>query len=147
MLGERRLRCSQAPAIKGVRGDVKDGNAKLRHIALIVEDPEASARFFAAAFGMKRTGEARCGCHMSDGVMTVALLKKETANEQIGIHHFGMWVEELEAAKLQAVGAGAVSLGSSPPGDQAFYEAKFESPDGITFDLSHTGWPGAVRDP
>lgn len=120
---------------------------KLRHIALIVEDPEASAEFFAAAFGMKRTGEARCGCHMSDGVMTVALLKKETAEERIGIDHFGMWVEDLDEASRRAVAAGAVSLGSHPPGSQAFYEAKFVSPDGVTFDLSHTGWPGAVRDP
>ena len=120
---------------------------KLRHIALIVEDPEASAQFFAAAFGMKRTGEARCGCHMSDGVMTVALLKKETHDERIGIDHFGIWVEDLDEAGKRAVAAGAVSLGSHPPGPQAFYEAKFQSPDGITFDLSHTGWPGAVRDP
>ncbi len=120
--------------------------AKLRHIALIVDDPEESARFFAAAFGMKRTGEARCGCHMSDGVMTVALLKKETPEERIGIDHFGLWVDDLEGASHQAIAAGAVSLGSHPPGDRAFYEAKFLSPDGIVFDLSHTGWPGAVKD-
>lgn len=117
--------------------------AKLRHIALIVEDPEASARFFAEAFGMKRTGEARCGCHMSDGIMTVALLQKEFDYEQIGIDHFGMWVDDLDQATGQVLDAGAESLGSHPPGDKAFYEAKFRSPDGIAFDLSHTGWPGA----
>jgi methylmalonyl-CoA/ethylmalonyl-CoA epimerase len=121
--------------------------AKLRHIALIVEDPEASARFFAEAFGMKRTGEARCGCHMSDGVVTVALLLKESEEERIGVDHFGMWVDDLEAAELQATAAGAVPLGSGPPGAAAFYEAKFKTPDGIVFDLSHTGWPGAVKDP
>lgn len=121
--------------------------AKLRHIALIVEDPEASAKFFADAFGMKRTGEARCGCHMSDGIVTVALLQKETEDERIGIDHFGMWVEDLDSAGRQAVAAGATALGGHPPGDQAFYEAKFRSPDGIVFDLSHTGWPGGIRDP
>lgn len=119
--------------------------AKLRHIALIVEDPEASARFFAEAFGMKRTGEARCGCHMSDGIMTVALLQKEYDHEQIGIDHFGMWVDDLGEASAQVLAAGAESMGSHPPGDQAFYEAKFRSPDGIVFDLSHTGWPGANK--
>ena len=121
--------------------------AKLRHIAIIVEDPEAAAAFFAAAFGMKRTGEARCGCHMSDGVMTVALLQKETPEERIGIDHFGMWVDDLDSAGKQVVEAGAVAMGSHPPGAQAFYEAKFLSPDGLVFDLSHTGWPGAVKDP
>lgn len=120
--------------------------AKLRHIALIVEDPEESARFFAAAFGMKRTGEARCGCHMSDGIMTVALLKKETPEERIGIDHFGLWVDDLDSASRQAVEAGAVAMGSHPPGDKAFYEAKFFTPDGIVFDLSHSGWPGAAKD-
>ena len=119
--------------------------AKLRHIAFIVDDPEASAKFFADAFGMKRTGEARCGCHMSDGVVSIALLQKETEDEQIGIDHFGMWVDDLDAARERAVSAGAVSLGSHPPGDMAFYEAKFRTPDGITFDLSHTGWPGADK--
>ncbi len=122
--------------------------AKLRHIALIVEDPEASARFFEQAFGMRRTGEARCGCHMSDGVVTVALLKKETAEERIGIDHFGLWVDDLAGAQDKAARAGAVPLGSRPPEATAvFYEAKFKTPDGIVFDLSHTGWPGAVKDP
>jgi lactoylglutathione lyase len=122
--------------------------AKLRHIALIVEDPEASAKFFAEAFGMTRTGEARCGCHMSDGVMTVALLRKETAEERIGIDHFGLWVDDLDAAQRKATQAGAVPRGSRPPeATAAFYEAKFTTPDGIVFDLSHTGWPGAVREP
>ncbi len=121
--------------------------AKLRHIAFIVEDPEASARFFAQAFGMKRTGEARCGCHMSDGVVSIALLLKETDEERIGIDHFGMWVDDLDAARDRALAAGATSLGSQPSGDQAFYEAKFTTPDGIVFDLSHTGWPGADKGP
>jgi lactoylglutathione lyase len=120
--------------------------ARLRHIALIVEDPEASAKFFAEAFGMERTGEARCGCHMSDGVVTVALLQKESDEERIGIDHFGLWVDDLDAAGQRAVAAGARSLGSNPPGEQAFYEAKYKTPDGIVFDLSHTGWPGAAKD-
>lgn len=121
--------------------------AKLRHIALIVEDPEQSAKFFAEAFGMKRTGEARCGCHMSDGVMTVALLKKETDDERIGIDHFGMWVDDIVAAERQATDAGATLLRGRPTEPKAFYEVKFKSPDGIVFDLTHLGWPGAVKDP
>ena len=96
---------------------------------------------------MKRTGEARCGCHMSDGVVSIALLQKETDDEQIGLAHFGMWVDDLDSATKTALDAGAVSLDSQPPGDQAFYEAKFTTPDGIIFDLSHTGWPGAVKEP
>ena len=35
--------------------------AKMRHIAIIVPDPEQSARFFEQAFDMKRAGTARRG--------------------------------------------------------------------------------------
>jgi lactoylglutathione lyase len=51
--------------------------AKLRHIALIVEDPESTARFFEQAFDLKRAGTARRGIYMSDGTVNVALLKRE----------------------------------------------------------------------
>ena len=47
--------------------------AKLRHIAIIVPDPEKAAKFFEEAFDMHRAGTARRGIYMSDGVMNVAL--------------------------------------------------------------------------
>ena len=56
--------------------------AKLRHIALIVPDPEAAAKFFEQAFDMKRAGTARRGIYMSDGTVNVALLKKESEKEE-----------------------------------------------------------------
>src|SRR5581483_11176809 len=70
--------------------------AKLRHIAIIVEDPEKSAKFFEQAFDMKRAGEARRGIYMTDGIFNVALLKKENDKEQLGLYHFGMWVDDLD---------------------------------------------------
>jgi methylmalonyl-CoA/ethylmalonyl-CoA epimerase len=121
--------------------------AKLRHLAIIVDDPEKSATFFEAAFGMTRTGVVRCGFHLSDGVMTVAVLKKETPEERIGIDHFGMWVDDFETAREKATAAGAVYIGGAPVEPTSFYEAKYKTPEGIVFDLSHTGWPGAVKDP
>ena len=57
--------------------------SKLRHIAVIVEDPEVSAKFFEEAFDMKRAGTARRGIYMSDGIFNVALLKKE-GDERLG---------------------------------------------------------------
>ena len=79
--------------------------AKLRHIALIVPDPEASAKFFEAAFDLKRAGTARRGIYLSDGVMNVALLKQE-GNEKVGLYHFGMWVDDLDEAEKKVVKAG-----------------------------------------
>ena len=48
--------------------------AKLRHIAIAVNDPETAARFFESAFGMTRAGSAQRGVYLTDGVINVALL-------------------------------------------------------------------------
>ncbi len=116
---------------------------QLRHIALIVDDPDASARFFAQAFGMERIADIPYGCHMSDGVVSIALLRKDRPDERLGIDHFGIWVNDLAAAQDRAVAAGAQALPGRPASGHEFYEAKFRTADGIVFDLSETGWPGA----
>ncbi|HXQ51519.1 MAG TPA: VOC family protein [Stellaceae bacterium] len=120
--------------------------AKLRHIAIIVEDPEASARFFESAFDMKRAGTARRGIYVSDGTVNVALLKRESADEPLGLYHFGMWVDDLDEAEKQAAGAGAAYLAGRPTSPNSFYECKYRSPEGYVFDLTHTGWVGAVKE-
>ena len=120
--------------------------AKLRHIAIIVDDPEKSARFFEQAFDMKRAGTARRGIYMSDGTVNVALLRKEGENEKLGLYHFGMWVDDLDVAEKKVVEAGATYLEGRPTSPQSYYEAKYKDPIGVVFDLTHTGWAGAVKD-
>src|SRR3954452_1557650 len=127
--------------------------AKLRHIALIVPDPEKAAKFFEEAFDMKVAGKARRGLYVSDGTINVALLKQE-GSEEVGIYHFGMWVDDLDQAEKKVVDAGGKYLAGRPepakPGQAAnahsYYEAKYKDPLGIVFDLTHTGWVGAVKD-
>jgi lactoylglutathione lyase len=120
--------------------------AKLRHIAMIVEDPEASAKFYEEAFEMKRCGTARRGIYMTDGTVNVALLKKESEKERIGIYHFGMWVDDLDAAEKKVVAAGGSYLAGRPSSPNSFYEAKYKDPTGVVFDLTHSGWAGAVKE-
>jgi methylmalonyl-CoA/ethylmalonyl-CoA epimerase len=120
-------------------------SSKLRHIAVIVEDPEVSATFFEQAFDMKRAGMARRGIYMSDGIFNVALLKKE-GDEKLGLYHFGMWVDDLDQAEQQVVKAGGKYLAGRPTSPKSFYEAKYQSPTGLVFDLTHTGWAGAVKE-
>jgi lactoylglutathione lyase len=119
--------------------------AKLRHIALIVPDPEKAAKFFEDAFEMKVAGKARRGVYVSDGVVNVALLKQE-GDEKVGIYHFGMWVDDLDEAEKKVVNAGGSYLAGRPTSAQSYYEAKYKDPLGIVFDLTHTGWVGAVKD-
>ena len=120
--------------------------AKMRHIAIIVPDPEQSAKFFEQAFDMKRAGTARRGIYMSDGVVNVALAQEGGATKKLGLYHFGMWVDDLDAAEKKVVDAGGTYLAGRPTSPNSFYEAKYRDPNGVVFDLTHTGWIGAAKD-
>lgn len=120
--------------------------AKLRHIAILVADPEASAVFFERAFDMARVGVARCGIYLSDGTVNVALLKIETEDERPGIAHFGMWVDELAEAEKKVAEAGGTLISGLPETSDKSYESKFQEKNGIVFDLTDNGWVGAVKD-
>ena len=128
---------------------------KLRHIALSVADPEAAAQFFEQAFGMTRAGRAMRGWYMTDGVMYVALLnfKDETVpgydklKDVRGVIHFGMWVDNLEEAEKRVVAAGGTYLtGRKETDPNVFYEVKYRMPDGTVFDITESGWKGAVKE-
>jgi methylmalonyl-CoA/ethylmalonyl-CoA epimerase len=119
---------------------------RLRHIAIIVPDPEKAAKFFEDAFGMTRAGSARRGIYMTDGTMNVALLGKESDKEEIGLYHFGMWVDDLDEAEKKVKAAGGEYLAGRPNSPNSYYEAKYRDPLGIVFDLTHTGWKGAVKE-
>jgi len=97
--------------------------SRLRHIAIIVPDPEKAAKFFEHAFGMTRAGTARRGIYMSDGVVNVALLKSE-GEEKPGLYHFGMWVDDLDEAEKKVTEAGGSYLAGRPTSPNSFYEAK-----------------------
>jgi methylmalonyl-CoA/ethylmalonyl-CoA epimerase len=118
--------------------------AKIRHIALIVPDPEVAAQFYEASFELKRVGTARRGIYLSDGVINMALLKGEPGERQ-GLYHFGMWVDDLDEAEEKVLGAGGTYLAGKPDSPNSFYEAKFKDPNGVVFDITHTGWIGAVK--
>ncbi|MGJ7531109.1 VOC family protein [Variovorax sp. GB1P17] len=128
---------------------------KLRHIALSVSDPEQAAQFFEQAFGMTRAGRAMRGWYMTDGVMNVALLnfKDETVpgyaglKDVRGVIHFGMWVDNLEAAEARVKAAGGTYLtGRKETDPNVFYEVKYRTPDGIVFDITESGWKGATKE-
>src|SRR5262245_9924541 len=119
--------------------------AKLRHIALIVPHPDKAAKFSEEAFEMKIAGKARRDVYGSDCVMDIALLKQE-GDEKVGLYHFGMWVDDLDEAEKKVVDAGGSYLAGRPTSTQSYYEAKYKDPLGIVFDLTHTGWVGAVKE-
>ena len=128
---------------------------KLRHIAISVRDPEKAAKFFEEAFGMTRAGNAQRGFYMTDGTVNVALLN--FGNEKIdgfedrpgvqGLIHFGMWVDNLdESAKKITNAGGSYVTGRKETGPNVYYEVKYKTPEGIVFDITESGWKGAVKE-
>jgi hypothetical protein len=67
--------------------------------------------------------------------------------DYVGIHHFGILVDDLAdyRQKLEDAGAPCIMEQTSAPSTQgANYETKFRGPDGVVFDLSEHAWVGAA---
>jgi len=130
-------------------------SAKLRHIALSVSDCAKARKFFEEAFDMKMVTE-RPGhvVYMTDGTMNVALINREGRplgweKDELfyGIDHFGMWVDDIKEARQKVEAAGAKwVMGNESNEPTTFYEIKYRDPLGQIFDLTQTGWKGAVKE-
>ncbi|HKA63413.1 MAG TPA: VOC family protein [Methylomirabilota bacterium] len=136
--------------------------AKIKHIALSTQDVDKTAKFYIDVFGMKEIARidspgAR-GYYLSDGDLNLAILNfkndavagVERGKEWSGIHHIGFQVESLEAIAERLAAAGSeprhdinealgVSYGRESHGN---VEVKYVGPDGVTLDVSETGWVG-----
>ena len=135
---------------------------KLRHIAMSVEDPFATADFYQNAFDMEKVGETDSplarGVYLSDGTICLAILKFKSnywagnkEKEYIGIHHMGFWVDDLDSSHGAIESAGGTYFAGRPDpseGDisQTHYEVKYHDPNSIMVELSSKGWDGASRD-
>jgi lactoylglutathione lyase len=96
---------------------------------------------------MQRAGKAGRGLYMSDGTINIALLKVNPEKEKAGLYHFGMWVDDLDEASQAVEQAGGTYLMGRPDQNpNTFYEVKYQGPDGVVFDLTHSGWRGAVKE-
>ncbi|MEV0583456.1 VOC family protein [Nonomuraea sp. NPDC050310] len=132
--------------------------AKLRHVALAVQDLEASAKFYCEAFEMEVVGETESpiasGLYLSDGTVCLALLNYKTdeaaglerGKDYVGVHHFGFWCEDLDEQAKAITDRGGVYFMDLPlEKDSLYYEAKYRDPDGIVFDITQNGWVGARK--
>jgi methylmalonyl-CoA/ethylmalonyl-CoA epimerase len=128
---------------------------KLRHIAISVRDPEKTAKFFEEAFGMTRAGNAQRGVYMTDGIFNVALLNfgeepiagMEDQKSPVGLIHFGMWVDSVDEMDGKIKPAGGSNLTGRKENTPTLYsEVKSKTPEGIVFDVTESGWKGAVKE-
>ena len=129
--------------------------AKLRHVAFSVPDPHKSAKFYCDAFGMQVVGEANSatatGVYLSDGTVSLALLKYrsdaaagERGKDYVGVHHVGFLCDDLAAQSRAVEQSGArIFQDVAAAKTTEDYEKKYRDPDGIIFDITHSGWKGA----
>jgi catechol 2,3-dioxygenase-like lactoylglutathione lyase family enzyme len=126
---------------------------KLRHIAISVPDKEKAAKFYEETFGFELVSQSRVATRLSDGMMNITLLQFETQEDAgdergkdfVGLHHFGIWVDGIDAI-TQGIEAHGGKYHQGPTGHApANAEYKFRDPNGIVFDISVHGWGGAKR--
>jgi methylmalonyl-CoA/ethylmalonyl-CoA epimerase len=131
---------------------------KIKHIALSVQDPDRTAKFYEAVFGMKRIGPngsaaAARGFYLTDGHMNLAVLHflsdkvaGRMGKDFVGIHHFGYVVSDLDGRAKTIADNGGRLFHDMPERRQALnYEMKFLDLDGQIFDISHNGWAGTAE--
>ena len=117
--------------------------AKLRHIAVTVPDPEATATFYEKTFGLERVYKSNFGVLMSDGTVSLAILHfptNETAGDErgkdfFGLHHMGFVVDDIDAARKKIEANGGRYHMKVPSRPNSATEEKFRDPNGVVFDI------------
>jgi catechol 2,3-dioxygenase-like lactoylglutathione lyase family enzyme len=115
--------------------------AKLRHIAMVVEEMEKTAKFYEQSFGMKRVRETATAVGLSDGVVSLVIIHPSNVNmkgdARRGLHHLGFLVEDIEQESAKVEANGAVRHGGIIHSDLGTEtERKFLDPNGQVFDLT-----------
>ena len=115
--------------------------AKLRHIAMVVEEMEQTAQFYEKSFGMARVRQTDTAIGLSDGVVSLVIIHPSNVNmkgdDRRGLHHLGFLVDDMErqAAKVEA--NGAMRHGGIIHSDNGTEtERKYRDPNGQVFDLT-----------
>lgn len=129
---------------------------KIRHLALATEDPEKMRHFFETAFGFStlrfHDSERAVGYVMTDGSINIGVFKFKTDQlgkgmDYVGLHHFGVHVDDADACVDRVLSLGAevfvdeVELSPLQDG-RAKRPDKFRGFEGIVFDVADKPWPG-----
>jgi catechol 2,3-dioxygenase-like lactoylglutathione lyase family enzyme len=132
--------------------------ARIKHIAIRTHDVDATAAFYRDVFDLKEVGAGQSGVYLSDGYLNIAILKLRPGSEgetlKLGLDHVGFQVDNLDVtlARIQRLGGRSLISSESPARtdaaegsqSQSYYEIKCLGPDAQVFDVSTTGWIGAL---
>jgi catechol 2,3-dioxygenase-like lactoylglutathione lyase family enzyme len=116
--------------------------AKIKHLAIKTKSPERLAKFYEDVFEMKRIREEKSGAiYMSDGYLTLALLRNRGEATPSGINHFGFHVDSIADTEAK-LGKFDEPL-EVRPANRPFAEYRAMDPDGNLFDVSVHGYDEA----
>ena len=118
--------------------------AKIRHIAIRAEDPDATAKMFVEVFGLEFVQKRAHGpVDLSDGDVNITVLPLSLGADAREVHkgyeHIGFTVEDQDEIKQRLLSHGARELNPVQLGD-AYYESKYMSAEGLVIDVGH--WRG-----
>jgi catechol 2,3-dioxygenase-like lactoylglutathione lyase family enzyme len=119
--------------------------AKIRHIAIRAEDPDATAKMFVEVFGLEFIQKRAHGpVDLSDGDVNITVLPMNIGAEgrqvRKGYEHIGFSVADEDETRGRLLERGAKELNPIRLGE-AYYESKFMSAEGLVIDVGH--WKGA----
>ena len=128
--------------------------ARIKHIALHIEDPAKTAEFYKKVFGMQElhrkpldTGDE--GVWLSDGYIYFAILKVgsedapnlgEGPSTVPGVHHIGFYVDDMD----ESIAPFEAENGTECPGSSAA-NRKYKGPDGLMIDMRVRGWDEQIK--
>ena len=111
---------------------------KIVHVALKVKDLQKAGAFYEKVFGFvpgrKSVSSDHTSYHLTDGTIDLSLMQYHSGSHEPCTHHFGIEVEDLQAAVVELQAAGCEIL--SPPGE---VPVKFRDPNGVIAELVPPG--------
>jgi catechol 2,3-dioxygenase-like lactoylglutathione lyase family enzyme len=121
---------------------------KLRHIAITVPDMEASANFYEETFGMTRSMISPIAILLTDGVVSLAILKfntdqqagDERGKDFHGLHHIGFIDDDLAGVSKTIEANGGKYHMRLPDSAEGATDVKFRDPNGVVFDIVDSGY-------
>ncbi len=139
--------------------------ARIRHIALVTDDPAKTAEFYKQHFGLtelyRRPGDTgEKGVWLSDGYIYFAVLKygepgapklgPGQTSDIRGIHHIGFYVDDEQATARELRDANfppvpmekSERVETTPMGDAV--NLKYLGPDEVQIDIRSRGWNEAI---
>jgi catechol 2,3-dioxygenase-like lactoylglutathione lyase family enzyme len=132
--------------------------ARIQHLAIASQDPEKQAAFYKDVFGfeeIRRIDNPRArGVILTDGAINISVLyfKQDQIGRGLdytGLHHFGVFVDDLEATADKCLANGAEPYDELPEdANEQNYRPKrsdkFKGPEGSLFDIADYPWIGAA---